>query len=333
MRDAAKTLVLPIETGNIEGPSAASPWLFLEAEALPGWQDRLIAVSDHRGRYLDLAAAGYSVSPDILEGEFAGALVLLSRSRALSDELIARALEHVGPGGTIVMAGENNIGAQSARKRLAGRIELSGSTAKHHATAFWFNVPEDIGRLVTGLRPATPPRVEGFETGAGHFSAGEIDAGSRALAQTLPSDLGGTVADFGAGWGYVSVDACRRSPAIRKIELFEVSHAALQSARRNMAALAPDCAADFHWHDLTREPVERRFDAVVMNPPFHDGRAAEPSLGQAFIAAASRALVPGGRLFMVANRQLPYEKILAGHFRKVTPLAETGSYKLIAAVR
>ena len=58
-------------------------------------------------------------------------------------------------------------------------------------------------------------------------------------------------------------------------------------------------------------------DAVVMNPPFHTGRTAEPGLGQAFITAAARLLAPQGQLWMVANRHLPYETALGGQFAHV----------------
>ena len=44
-----------------------------------------------------------------------------------------------------------------------------------------------------------------------------------------------------------------------------------------------------------------------MNPPFHTRPRADPALGQAMIRKAAAALRRGGRLFMVANRQLPYE--------------------------
>ena len=72
---------------------------------------------------------------------------------------------------------------------------------------------------------------------------------------------------------------------------------------------------------------------VVMNPPFHDGGAEDRSLGAAFIAAAARALKPGGRLLMVANRHLPYEAPLREAFGKVALLAETGGYKVHEARR
>ena len=75
------------------------------------------------------------------------------------------------------------------------------------------------------------------------------------------------------------------------------------------------------------------YDAVIANPPFHQGRAAEPDLGAAFIAAAARILKPSGRLLLVANRQLPYEAAVAAAFRHWEKLAEDGVYKVIQAER
>ena len=84
--------------------------------------------------------------------------------------------------------------------------------------------------------------------------------------------------------------------------------------RLNLAGISQSIARNFFWIDLLSEPVERRYDAIVMNPPFHRSRAAEPEIGAGMIRAAAKALKPGGRLFMVANRQLPYEPILSAAF-------------------
>ena len=62
-----------------------------------------------------------------------------------------------------------------------------------------------------------------------------------------------------------------------------------------------------------------------MNPPFHRGRAAEPEIGAGMIRAAAKALKPGGRLFMVANRQLPYETVLAAVFSSHGEIAREGT--------
>ncbi|MCC0030841.1 MAG: class I SAM-dependent methyltransferase [Brucellaceae bacterium] len=336
MRDAAKTLVLPFEKGALDGPERDDPFLFLDAEPLPGWEALTKAFQDHRGLVLDLEAAGFAAVPawDGTAG-CAGALVLASRFREVSEMHVAQALAGTRPGGLVVVAGEKTVGIASLRKRLGAMVEIEDALAKHHATVFWFRVPDDATRAAQALQPSPPPLVDGrFETGPGVFSGQHTDPGSRLLAEALPTNLGGAVADFGAGWGYLSVEAARRCPGISSLDLFEVSHRALEAARRNMAALAPDMEVRFHWADLTREGAEnRRFDAVIMNPPFHAGRSAEPALGIAFIQAASRALKAGGRLFMVANRHLPYEHTLQAAFRRVSVLAEADGFKLFEALR
>ena len=70
-----------------------------------------------------------------------------------------------------------------------------------------------------------------------------------------------------------------------------------------------------------------------MNPPFHRGRAAEPGIGQRLIGVAAKALRRGGRLFMVANRQLPYEETLEAEFAQWREITRDGGFKVLAATR
>jgi 16S rRNA (guanine1207-N2)-methyltransferase len=69
----------------------------------------------------------------------------------------------------------------------------------------------------------------------------------------------------------------------------------------------------------------------VMNPPFHQKREAEPDIGQRMIRTAGAALKPGGRLLMVANRQLPYEKTLSEVFSSHSEIARDGMFKVLDA--
>jgi 16S rRNA (guanine1207-N2)-methyltransferase len=88
-----------------------------------------------------------------------------------------------------------------------------------------------------------------------------------------------------------------------------------------------------HWHDVSRG-VDERFDAIVCNPPFHAlGRGDRPDIGRAFIAAAAAALKPGGRLWLVANRHLPYEQALGEGFAQVRTLAQNGGFKIVEATK
>ena len=177
-----------------------------------------------------------------------------------------------------------------------------------------------------------PTLVDGrYLTAPGMFSHGRVDPGSRLLADNLPTDLKGHVADFAAGWGYLSrrvLDTCR---GVMALDLYEADHDSLQAARRNLGDVPAGVPVGFHWIDLQAEPVERSFDVIVMNPPFHAGRAADPHIGQDMIRAAAAALDRNGRLFLVANRQLPYERTLAGLFRGHGMLAEGDGFKVLWA--
>ena len=84
------------------------------------------------------------------------------------------------------------------------------------------------------------------------------------------------------------------------------------------------------WHDVGRG-LPRRYDVIVSNPPFHQGRADQPALGVAFIEAAARALEPNGRFLMVANRHLPYETTLAARFSRVQTLTIRQGFKVFEA--
>jgi 16S rRNA (guanine1207-N2)-methyltransferase len=141
------------------------------------------------------------------------------------------------------------------------------------------------------------------------------------------------VADFGAGWGYLAAELLSRSDAVSRIDLYEADFEALEAARGNLAAVRSGAKTGFFWSDLLSEPVERRYDFIVMNPPFHTGRAAEPAIGHGMILAAAHALKPGGRLYLVANRQLPYEQLLAREFRQSGETVRDARYKVLWAVR
>jgi 16S rRNA (guanine1207-N2)-methyltransferase len=169
-------------------------------------------------------------------------------------------------------------------------------------------------------------------TAVGLFSADGADPASVALATALPRQLSGRVADLGAGWGYLS-RAVLAHPGVTELHLVEADHTALGLARD---ALGQDPRARFHWADATTFATVTGLDAVVSNPPFHRGRAADPGLGRAFIAAAARLLAPSGTLYLVANRHLPYEAALSAAFAEVADLVpgtDTPAYKLYRAAR
>ena len=118
-----------------------------------------------------------------------------------------------------------------------------------------------------------------------------------------------------------------RHPGVEVLHLVEADHAALDCARRNVT----DPRARFHWADATTFRLPEPVNGVVMNPPFHEGRAADPHLGARFIRAAAGLLTGAGRLWMVANRHLPYEAALSELFADVQEIGGDNRFKVITA--
>ncbi|MCB1424479.1 MAG: class I SAM-dependent methyltransferase [Zhengella sp.] len=337
--DRLKILFHPFATGLVATPGSGR-WIAAGIGAglvLPdGFGADLTLLQGFRPDHDALARAGFTVQPDWPEAggaRFDGALVLLGRHRGQNEEWLRQALVRLKPGACVIVAGGKTEGAQSFAKRLKaalpGAVE---SVSKHHGLAMWFRRPDDATVSLEFAAPPAPPLVEGrFRTAPGMFSHDRVDAGSRLLAGHLPAALAGRVADFCAGWGYLAAEVAMHCPRVTALDLYEADHDALEAARGNLAWLAVPVA--FHWHDLAAGKVERGYDAVVMNPPFHTGRRAEPDLGRAMIRRAAEALRPGGSLLMVANRQLPYEEVLSASFGKLETRAVEGGFKVLFARR
>jgi 16S rRNA (guanine1207-N2)-methyltransferase len=323
MTQAARALVHAFETGALKPQRA----FFLRAELSP-FRD-VDAEQSFRPEYLRLEKAGWSVRPRIEGGSYRLGQLLLTKHKEENFANIARGWALLAEGGTLVCAGSNDDGAASLEKQVAKAFGLEGQLSKFHCRVFWLaraeKEPPDYWRGLARLQ-----RVEGgWLSQPGIFSWDRIDDGSALLAQHLPDDLAGHVADFGCGWGYLAREVLGRSPRVARIDLIDAEHRAIEAARANVT----DARASFHWLDLAQEAAPATYDGIVCNPPFHAGRASEPGLGQSIIAAASRALRPGGRFYMVANRGLPYEPQLKANFTSFETLADNNKFRVSRATR
>jgi len=321
----ASRLSLALESGLVlpgTGPIAVyRPRVDTDLSALP--QDRVRAVQGFRPDHDALAARGYAVSPDPVD-RAAAALVILPRAKAEARALVAEAVRAV-TGGPVIVDGQKTDGIDSLLKACRARAPVDGTVAKAHGKLFWFS-GGDFGDWAAA---AAPRRIAGdFVTRPGVFSADAPDPGSVALAAALPAKLPATLADLGAGWGYLARAALSRE-GVRQLHLVEAEHAALACAKQNLA----DPRTVFHWQDVTRWQPPDPLDAVLCNPPFHSGRGADPALGRAFVARAAAILKPSGRLWLVANRHLPYEAELRARFADVAELPGPPAYKLFLAAK
>lgn len=276
--------------------------------------------SDHQ----TLLARGYRVASEIT-GRFQTAIVILPRSKAAARANIADAVTRLEPGGALWIDGQKTDGVDAILKELRKLVDVGDIHSKAHGKIFrvtstdadW--LPKDWVAKSTEVAP-------GYATRPGVFSADGIDPGSELLIRNLPERMPTRIVDLGAGWGWLSGQVLAR-PGIEVIHLVEADHAALESARDNVT----DPRAKFHWADAREFRLPDPVNGVIMNPPFHNGRDSDPRLGAAFIATAAGLLTGAGKLWMVANRHLPYETVLREHFAQVTEIGGDNRYKIFEA--
>jgi len=342
--NALGALLLPFAEGTLRWPGEGV--LFLRARegaALHAINARgFAATQPFKPEAEQLQRIGVELlDEDALQAHaFALVLLLPPRQREEARALLAKACAACAPGGIVIAAVANDEGAKSREtdlKQLAGDLTVH---SKHHCRVFWTKpgAAFDVELLARWSQADAPRRIASqdvpngtFLSRPGVFAWDRVDAASKLLAAHLPSDLHGRVADFGAGWGYLSLQVLARCLGVASLDLYEADARALALADANLADahLPMHC----HWHDVANGVAER-FDAIVCNPPFHAlARGERPDIGRAFIASAANALKPGGALWLVANRHLPYEEALASGFASVRIVAQQAGFKIVHAVK
>ena len=319
-----------------EGPIA-----FLNARVTPEFaalKSRLDCQQDYKPQYDALELAGFKVK-ETLQGPYSLVLHMPNRQREATLGEFAQAFTLLEEGRYFLVSLHNDWGAKRYEKTLAEFAGEVGTISKFHCRAFWARKSPELDKALQEewlqhleLRRVLDGR---FWSRPGLFSWDEIDEGSRVLMEHLPKPITGRVADLGCGWGALSDFVMRNNEDITSLDGFEADRIAVECARRNLGLIPTRYRPKVHWADLTHPEGagDKRYDVVIMNPPFHEGRNSDPLLGAKFIAAAFKALKPGGMLYMVANRHLPYEHLLEEVFQDVQRLVQTSNFKVFSAMR
>ena len=239
---------------------------------------------------------------------------------------LALALSALKPGATLIAMAPKDRGGSRLKKELEAFGCAVAETAKRHHRICVVSRPAEPAGLAEAIAAGALRQAggDGLWTQPGVFSWDRLDPGTGLLIETLPP-LAGRGADFGCGIGVLAL-AVLAAPAVTHLTLIDTDRRAVAAARRNVA----DPRAEIQWADV-RRAAHADLDFVVMNPPFHDAGSEDKALGQGFIRAAHGALRKGGTLWLVANRHLPYEAVLAETFKAVTPRADRAGFKVYEA--
>ena len=284
---------------------------------------------------------GLSVSPHWPDSGNMYDLILLkpSKNKQQTQAWMALAFNSLKDSGHIIVACANEHGAksyESALEKLAGNI-ASRSKSKCRIFSARNSAAFNSELAKQWIDTALPCRIDsyGLISRPGLFSWNRADTGSSLLLDQLP-ELSGIGMDLCCGFGLLAEQIMRKQmvrkqSGVEKIHLVEADILALDCAIRNTQPWQQHILS--HWSDATSDPLPSDLDWVVCNPPFHTGQNRDVGLGQSIALRACASLKRGGSLYLVANRKLPYERLLQSELQSCQTLIETNGFKIIKGIR
>lgn len=216
--------------------------------------------------------------------------------------------------------------------KINGRLMLAGM--QKHIPVKWLNWLEDHSdgyqqsRIIKKARLVSMEPRNTLETSigrpdkhyqlddltlsatAGVYGREALDPGAAAIMAFLPSNHSGRIADLGCGNGVLSLKLKQTNPAAEIVGIDD-SYRAIVAAEHN--SQQANLAIQWQHSDVLQQ-VEGQFDFIVCNPPFHDGHKILSNIAERMFQQSHQSLIKGGVLLVVANRHLPYFKLLKNNF-------------------
>jgi 16S rRNA (guanine1207-N2)-methyltransferase len=260
-------------------------------------------------------------------------------------QLLADAFELLRVGGQCCLAGATNEGIKSAATILArifGNLTVIGTDSGHRAVmavkraalpsdAEVFTSPS-LGHDVFRDMPATLANVPlHLFSKPGLFSWDHVDEATTILANVMEARDASDVLDLGCGTGALGLLAAHQHAAAR-VTLLDVDSEAVRCTQRAIDTMGLTRCRTL-CSDVAQAVHAESFDLVLTNPPFHVGKSTELGVPVQFIRDAWRVLRPGGRLALVANRTLPYERLITETFGNLSTLHDGVRFKVLGARR
>jgi 16S rRNA (guanine1207-N2)-methyltransferase len=286
------------------------------------------------------AAAG---TPLMAGGEYDDVLLLLPKGRDLARLLFLECYAALRHGGHLYLAGPNDGGIKSAiadAEALFGPATLLAYKGGNRA----------VSLLKQGAPASLPPSfsMPGVASGTYHtfavtlqnetylvrsrpgvFAWRQLDSGTQMLLDALTVHVTDEVLDVGCGYGLIGLHAARQATK-GYVTLVDVDTLACDCAEATLAANGVDNARVLLGDGLAAVPGQR-FSLIVSNPPFHSGHEPTLQVAESFVREAHQALAPRGRLVLVANRFLPYDRLMGELFGAVQTLRQTPQYHVLYA--
>lgn len=236
------------------------------------------------------------------------------------------------PEGTLVLFGANDEGIKSSPSRLTPLFSdvKTLATGGHCRVIHSKRDPQHAARgalsdWISLFDPGLEELPSSWVSYPGVFAHGSTDSGTALLLSSLPHELSGLrVLDYGAGTGLIAGVCQARGAAVH---LLDVDAVALEAARQNVpegTTFAGSTLAVVEGHT---------YDAIVSNPPIHQGKGETRNVLERLISDAPDYLESKGSLTIVVQKRVKAESMLRSNFSDVERLATDPVFNVFSATR
>ncbi|ENX36447.1 ribosomal RNA small subunit methyltransferase C [Acinetobacter colistiniresistens] len=289
--------------------------------------------ADHQGFLKANINSHFSV--EFPQAKFDQVIIFVPKSKELLNYILHVVVSHLKLDQQVFLVGEKKGGVERAAKQLQpyGKT-LKLDSARH--CQFWqmkIEETEQLKPLENWLKSYTVQiDQDQLEICAlpGVFSQNHLDVGTAVLVPYLSQVKSGKIADFGCGAGIISAYLAKLNPN-QQIFALDVDAFALRSTELTFQK------NNLSLNQLTLQPVTgfgdapKELDAIVSNPPFHQGIHTNYDASEELCQLARVHLKSSGELWIVANRFLNYPPLIEQSFGQCMVKADQQGFKVLYA--
>lgn len=263
--------------------------------------------------------------------ESTAALVRLGKDRRALTMALAAAASVVPPGGAMILFGANAEGVKSAGKSLDVVAEnVVTIDTRRHSRVLAGTRRRDISGLrgtLDSWREVHDITLNGqtrpWVSYPGVFAAGTLDPGTALLLDHLPPiGKGAAVLDMACGTGIIGAVVHERF-ADAAVDLVDNDAVAIAAARENVSGATIICG------DGLAAAPRARYDAMLSNPPIHDGVDESLAFLEALISEAPSRLKTGGVLQVVIQSRIRVLPLFEAAFNEAAIVAQDRRFQIL----
>lgn len=264
---------------------------------------------------------------------------ILEKRKTLIINAASFAAKSISPDGILLLVGTKKEGIKSIAQQLSRIFLLEPETLffKKGVHFIKFTFPANHSFNLSNNSTQDLLKIEinneiiDIVPNENVFSKSKLDLATQLLIDSLKINDGDKILDIGCGSGIIGIAASKKAKDVRVV-MTENDYLSVEAAKINVS-LNKIYHCEVYPTDVAKGLEGEKFNLVVSNPPFHQGKNITFGTAEKIIEQSYNLLYPNGKLLIVANIFLPYEKKINQIFGNSEVISSNKSFKVICGTK